>query len=247
MAREPRNRNSVLALALFAALLWPVEARANGTAAFLEASAGAYAPYRSAMSYLHTGNAGLAALALDAMAARWAALCDRFRTQPPAAFAGDPAWRASLDAITGRVETARAKLQAGDAEGAATALSPIRAALGELRGRNGIVTHFDRIDAFSAAMATMWVYRRNPPDMADPQAVAALAARARTLRRALEDVAAGPPGKIANDPQFQRLIEGSLKSAATIDRAIEARNPALLISALREIRSSVQLLWMNFG
>ena len=112
MARKPRNRsrnrNSALALALVAALLWPTATRADATAAFLEASAQAYAPYRGALSYLHTGNAGLAALALDAMAARWAALCDRFRDQPPAAFAEDPAWQASLDAITGRIETARA-------------------------------------------------------------------------------------------------------------------------------------------
>ena len=251
MARQSRNRHGVLALALLAALLWPTTARADATpeflTAFLEASAEAYAPYRGAMSYLHTGNAGLAALALDAMAARWAALCDRFRDQPPAAFAADPDWRASLEGITGRIETARARLEAGDTAGAAAALAPIRAALGDLRQRNGIVTFSDRIDAFSAAMETMWVYRRDPPDMADPEAMAALAEQARTLRRALEAVAAGPPGKIAADPQFQRLIEGSFKSVVTIERAIETRDPAFLISALRELRSSEQLLWMNFG
>ncbi len=251
MARKPRNRsrnrNSALALALVAALLWPTATRADATAAFLEASAEAYAPYRSAMSYLHTGNAGLAALALDAMAARWAALCDRFRDRPPAAFADDPAWRASLDAITGRVEAARAQLEAGDAAGAAAALAPIRAALGNLRRRNGIVTFSDRIDAFSAAMDAIWVHRRNPPDMADPQAIAPLAEQARTLRRALEAVAAGPPEKVSGDPQFQRLIAGSFESIATIERAIETRDPAFLIGALRELRSSEQLLWMNFG
>jgi hypothetical protein len=251
MARKPRNRsrnrNSALALALVAALLWPTATRADATAAFLEASAQAYAPYRGALSYLHTGNAGLAALALDAMAARWAALCDRFRDQPPAAFAEDPAWQASLDAITGRIETARAQLESGDTAGATAALAPIRAALGGLRRRNGIVTFTDRIDAFSAAMATIWVHRRKPPDMADPQTTAALAEQARALLLALLDVATEAPEKIAGDPQFQRLIEGSFKSVATIERAIEARDQALLISALREIRSSEQLLWMNFG
>ncbi|MHA1154283.1 MAG: hypothetical protein ACTSQ7_16820 [Alphaproteobacteria bacterium] len=254
MAREPRNRNRprVLALALFAALLWPAllwpaSARADANAEFLAASAEAYAPYRGAVAYLHTGNPGLAALALDAMAARWAGLCDRFRNQPPAAFAQDPAWRASLDDITSRVAEARAKIEAGDGKGAETALKPIRAALGDLRRRNGIVTHSDRIDALSAAMDAIWVHRRNSPDMADPQVLAALAEQARTLRRTLEDVAAGPPEKIVNDPQFLRLIEGSFIDVATIDRAIEARDPVLLISALRGIRSSERLLWMNFG
>ncbi len=247
-----RTRNILCALALFAALLapallTPTAARADATADFLEAAAGAYAPYRGAMSYLHTGNIGLAALALDATAARWAGLCDRFRDRPPAAFAKDPAWQASHDAITGRLETARAQLESGDGKGAAATLAPIRAALGDLRRRNGIVTHSDRIDAFSAAMDAIWVHRRNPPDMADPQALAALAGQARRLRRSLEEVAKDPPARTAGDPQFQRLIEGAFGSLATIDRAVETQSPALLISALREIRSSVQLLWMNFG
>ncbi len=247
MARSPRNRNSLLALALFAALLWPTAARAETTAAFLEASAEAYAPYRGALSYLHTGNAGLAALALDAMAARWAALSDRFRDRPPAAFAADPAWRASLDAITGRIETARARLEAGDPQGAAAALAPIRAALGDLRRRNGIVTFSDRIDAFSAAMEAMWVHRRNPPDMADPQAIAALAEQARALLLALLDVATEAPKKIAADPQFQRLIEGAFGSMGSIDGAIQLRDQTILISTLRELRSTERLLWLYFG
>lgn len=242
-----QTRKMVLTLALFAALLSPATARADALAEFLAASAGAYAPYRGAVAYLHTGNAGLAALALDAMAARWTALCDRFRDRPPAAFAQDPAWRASLDDITGRIAEARAKLEAGDSEGAEAALKPIRAILGNLRRRNGIVTHSDRIDAFSAAMDAIWVHRRQPPDMADPQVLAALAGQSRALRQTLDDVAAGPPVKIAEDPQFRRLVEGALGSIATIDRAIETRKQRLLINALREIRSSVKLLWMNFG
>jgi hypothetical protein len=258
MARDPHNQSRnrkgarILALALFAALLWPAllwpaGARAEATDDFLAASAAAYAPDRGAISYLHTGNIGLAALALDAMAARWAGLSDRFRNQPPGVFAKDPAWQASLDTITGRIETARAQLEAGDAKGAATALKPIRAALGELRRRNGIVTFSDRIDAFSAAMTAIWVHRHNPPDMSDPQTIAALTEQAQALRQAAEDVAADPPAKTAGDLQFQRLIEGSFGSIATIDRAIEARDQRLLINALREIRSSEQLLWMNFG
>ena len=241
------DRAAILALALVAMLAPPSALRADETAAFLEASAEAYAPYRGAMAYLHTGNHGLAALALDAMAARWAALCDRFQDRPPAAFAQDPDWRASLDGITGRIETAQAQLVSGDAAAAEAALKPVRAALGNLRRRNGIVTFSDRVDAFSAAMKSLWAYRRNPPDMADLQSIAAVSEQARTLRQSLAEVVAEPPAKTAADPQFQRLIAGSFKSLDTIDRAIETRDQALLISALREIRSSEQLLWMNFG
>ena len=55
------------------------------------------------------------------------------------------------------------------------------------------------------------------------------------------------PEKIAGDPQFQRLIAGTFKSVATIEHAIEAREPGFLIGALREPRASEQLLWMNLS
>ena len=53
--------------------------------------------------------------------------------------------------------------------------------------------------------------------------------------------------KVTGVEQFQRLIAGSFDSVATIDRAIETLDRTLLISALRELRSSEQLLWIHFG
>jgi hypothetical protein len=251
MAHRPRRlaaaRAHALVLILTAGLFWPGAARADDTDAFLKASAGAYAPYRAAVSYLHTGNPGLGALAIDAMAARWTALCDRFRDQAPDAFAEDAAWQSSLDEISERIAAAQAKIAAGDTEAAEATLKPIRGLLGDLRRRNGVITHSDRVDAFSAAMETMWVYRRNPPDMANAQTLATVAEQVRTLRRTMEDVAAKPPEATAADPQFQRLIVESRVSFERLERALDTRDATLLISALRELRSSERLLWMNFG
>lgn len=249
MVRELRRILGAGALvwALWVALLHPAGARADDTDAFLRATAEAYAPYRGAVSYLHTGNPGLGALALDAMAARWAALCDRFRGAAPGPFAKDPDWQASLDAITERIAAAQAKIAAGDLEAAEAALKPIRGLLGDLRRRNGVITHSDRIDAFSAALDAIWVHRRNPPDMEDAQVLATIAEQAAALRQTLEAVAAAPPEKVAAELQFQRLVAGSFKSLDGIDRAVAGRDQRLLISALREIRSSAQLIWMNFG
>ncbi len=235
------------ALVLLFAVLCPAAAHADETADFLAASAEAYKPYRGALAYLRTGNTGLAALALDDAAERWDRLCERYRERPPAAFAADPAWQDSLDDITRRMEAARARAAADDAKGAAELLKPIRASLGSLRRRNGIVTFSDHVDAFSAAMRALWVYRHDPPDMSDDETIARLRQLARALKRAWETLDDEVPAAIANDPQLRRLLEGSAAGIETLERAIESRNQRFLVNTLRELRSFEQMIWLNFG
>jgi hypothetical protein len=232
---------------LLLALLWPALARADETADFLKASAEAYRPYRGAVVYLHTGNAGIAALALEEMAERWARVCGRYRARPPPAFAADPSWRASLDEVSRRIEEARARIEAGDAAGAGAILGPIRTVLGDLRRRNGVVTFSDRIDAFSAALESLWVHRDDPPDLSDAGVVARLAAQARALREALETVHKDVPAALAGDPQLHRLLEGSRTAAGRLEQAIDGGDRELFIGTLRELRSFEQILWLNFG
>ena len=242
-----RGLARAIALSLVFTLLWPPAGRADEAADFLAASAEAYGPYRSAVSYLHTGNAGLAGLALDEMAVRWQALCDRFRARPPAEFAADPAWRDSLDEITRHIEQARARLEAGDREGAAGALAPIRAGLGGLRRRNGIVTFSDRVDALSAAMEPLWVYRKDPPDLNDAQVVLRLREQAQALKQALETAGRNLPSGTNNDAQLRRLFEGAFAGIARLERAIGERNQKLFAGTIGELRSFERLIWLNFG
>lgn len=236
-----------IGLFLFIALLWPPPGRAGETADFLAASAEAYGPYRGAVSYLRTGNHGLAALALDEMAVRWQALCDRFRERPPAEFAADPAWRDSLDEITRRIEQARARLEAGDPKGTASVLGPIRAELGDLRRRNGIVTFSDRVDALSAAMEPLWFYRKNPPDLNDAQVILRLREQARAFKQALEKADRNLPTGTNNDAQLRRLFEGSFAGILRLERAIGERNQRFFAGTLGELRSFERLIWLNFG
>ena len=242
-----RRSAQAFALCLVIALLWPPAGRAGEAEDFLAASAEAYGPYRSAVSYLHTGNAGLAELALDEMAVRWQALCDRFRARPPAEFAAGPAWRDSLDEITRRIEQARARLEAGDREGAAGVLEPIRAGLGGLRRRNGIETFSDRVDALSAAMEPLWAYRQDPPDMNDAQVVLRLREQARAFKQALEKAGRNLPSGTVDDAQLRRLFEGALAGIARLERAIGERNQPLFVGTLGELRSFERLIWLNFG
>ena len=87
-------------------------AAADGDA-FQSAVAGAYGHYREAVFYAKRGNAMSAASELDGMAAAWQAVVTKYRAAPPAAYAKDKRWQASLDDITRRVGAGRDAATAG--------------------------------------------------------------------------------------------------------------------------------------
>jgi hypothetical protein len=142
-------------------------AQAGQLAAFNAAVAEAYAPYRGAVSYLRTGNLDLAALELEAAAARWSAVVERFAAAPPDAFADDPAWRASLMNLSRRFDKAIQAIDAGDPETARSLLAPVRGTLGALRRRNNVTVFSDHIDEITRAMDRLWRFRKEPPDFAE--------------------------------------------------------------------------------
>ncbi|MGI9508071.1 MAG: hypothetical protein ACR2QJ_01825, partial [Geminicoccaceae bacterium] len=80
-----------------ASALSPAQAiSASELNAFNKQVASAYAPYRSAMFYLRTGNPDVAYLDLDTASAAWQSLLDQYRDTPPDVFADDPGYGDAL-------------------------------------------------------------------------------------------------------------------------------------------------------
>ncbi|MEZ5935314.1 MAG: hypothetical protein R3F54_25985 [Alphaproteobacteria bacterium] len=209
--------------------------------------ADAYAPYRSAMFYLRTGNPGVASLELGAAAKQWQAVAERFGDQTPDAFSEDPAFADSLTAISKAFEDGAAALQKEDAEAATEALEPIRSELAALRRRNGLRTFSDCIDDMNAAMDRLWVLRDAPPDFDDPAAVnQAKRAAAVTLflYQRCHDQASDQQKA---EEEFQRLFDGSLASLPLVFEALDQKNEGLLVNLLRELRSFDRMIWLQFG
>ena len=100
--------------------------RASELSDFNDATADAYRHYRAAVSYLRTGNAARAAIELEATTEKWRGVTGRFATDPPDAFADDPAWAATLTGIGERFRLALAATDAGDLRAARETLVPVR-------------------------------------------------------------------------------------------------------------------------
>lgn len=242
MARHPLR-----ALVVLGFLVAAGAAVASELSQFNAAAAAALAHYRGARFYLSTGNPGLAELELDGMAERWRALRVRFAERPPDAFADDPAWSAVLEEVAGRIDAARAALGRGEPDAAAEALGPVRGTLADLRRRNNVLVFADCVDEIGGAMARLDRFRGAGPDLGAAADVKELRAGAAVLAYLFRRCRARAPGDVAENPRFARMVDGALSGLERLWSAVEAGDAGVAHGTLREIRSFVRLLELEFG
>ena len=88
-------------LAVLLALGFSTQTRAGDLDAFHAAIDRVNQPYKSALFYLRTGNAGVAGLELFSAGAAWKSVVDRYAKSPPDALSGDADWMNTVKAVFG--------------------------------------------------------------------------------------------------------------------------------------------------
>jgi hypothetical protein len=222
-------------------------ANAGPLADFHAALAAATNHYRQGQFYLRTGNAGVAALELEAMAAKWGALRERFASNPPDTYANDPEWRATLAKIETRAARGLSAADAGDTDTAKAQLKPIRGLVADLRRRNGVFLFADCVYEANQAFRKLYHYRHKPPDFADADQIGELRkATAAAIHWYGQCKESAPPAALA-DAQFGRLMDDTLHNLGRISVAIEDKSPRNLINILRLLASWDRILYLKFG
>ena len=233
---------------LAAALLLGAGAvQASDLSRFHDALAQAYAPYRSAVFYLRTGNAMVAGFELEQMRERWSALEARYAAAPPDAYADETDFAATLAAIGHSADTAAEAAAAGDAEAAAAALEPVRGTLAAMRRRAGVRVFSDCVDEVNAAMDALYHYRRTPLDFTDRAQVDDVKARTAVLEYAVQRCDGEAPPEVREDGEFRRLVDGMLAGRETMFRALDREDATAVVNLIRELRSFDRILFLRFG
>lgn len=232
---------------VFLLLLLAPTAGASELSRFNTAVAEAYTHYRTAVFYLHTGNPAVAEFELQRAIELWNDRVMAFRESAPDAYVDDSDWTTVLDDVSTRLQQARDLALSNEAEAAEAELLPIRDSLAGLRARSGVRVFSDCIDEANTAMDVLWVFRHEPPDFADAAAVNTLRAQTAVTAYLYERCQAEAPREIAEAPEFQRIMGGTLTSLSRLWPAIDAGDTEVVISILREIRSFDRMLWLQFG
>lgn len=215
--------------------------------AFEDGVADTYAAFRTATSYLRTGNAGLASLDLAEASDEWDALSASAQTDPPAAYTRDPKFKNTLKEVSRLLSETLALAEAGESKQAYQTVLPVRDLIYDLRQRNGQRVYADCITDLNAVMDEMYIYRHDPPDFTKPDVHSHSAKVQKKYKKVLDECIGMAPASYSDNPEFVRLMESTKQSTEAMAEAISAKNTASYISILRELRSFDRIIFFRFG
>ncbi len=207
----------------------------------------AYGGYRAAMTYLRTGNPGLASLELGAAVDAWQAVEATYTSDPPAAFTKDGSFAETLSNVGTALNRGLDNAASGDIRAAQKAISPIRDMLYTLRQRNGVRVYADCITDMNTVMDRLYVFRRPAPELGNADIRDAIAADAHAYQKLISTCRAMAPNAIQNDVEFVRLFDGAADSVGSLMPALENRDSVAVVNVLRELRSFDRILFFRFG
>lgn len=234
-------------LLLLTLLAIPGIARSDTLTDFHTDVGSAYAAYRTATSYLRTGNAGLASLELSGAVDTWKVLSKKFSKQPPPGFDGDPKFAATMQDIQAALSKGMAASEADDAKTGLAVLDRVRGALYELRRRNGMRLYADCVTELNREMDALYEFRKTPPDFTKPGAGNAIKASAAVYAFLLADCRKLAPAALEADVEFQRLFDGTRASVESLVPATDSGNAGSVVNVLRELRSFDRIIYFRFG
>jgi len=243
---------AALALALLL-LLAPTPSAADDLADFNAAIEQFAAHNRVAIGYLRTNNTELATVEIDRMKAAWANVMTRFGTNPPQALRDNPRYKQTLSGIQKNIGDAIVLLNTGKAGAnmfgpprndlVRNSLQSIREQLSVMRKESRVTVLADCVLEANGAMAAFFAFQYTVPDFSKPDVTNKANALATVIKRC-DEVADADTRK---NPEFRRLIDGTLNSLTFVPKVIETRDRELLERVIGELRAFDNLLLFRFG
>ena len=233
---------SIVLMLSFSAL-----ARAGEMAAFHDAIDKVNQPYKSALFYLRTGNAGVAGLELFSAGTAWQKVVDQYAKSPPKALAADADWIKTVEDVSAAFQTGRKLAEDGQSKAAREALLPIRTHLHQMRQRNGLRVMADCVFDLNGYMDVLFHWRRNRADFNDPTVQEKAKAASHKYIEQLKLCRSEAPAKTQEDADFQSVMDGAAKSANSLLQPIEQKSPDAFINVLRELKSFDVIIFVRWG
>ena len=206
------------------------------------AIAAAYADYRMALMRSNQNDRAGTAAAIDAFAAAWARLAEAWRSAPPPQYAEDPNFPATVAAVARIAAEARARA-ATDVATAHEILEGIRAELGALRARNGVIVFSDHIDAYHELMEH--VVGRTYGGL-DAEGMQALRDDAAVLLHLARRLGENRPAS-ADRAAFEALFVPVRASAEALLAAVRAGDREAIARARAGLKPPFSRLFLRFG
>lgn len=204
-------------------------------------------PYKSALFYLRTGNAGVAGLELATAQAAWKSAVEKYGKTPPKPLADDASWPQTVRDVSNAFEGGAKLAAEGESKQARTVLLPVREHLHQMRKRNGLRVMADCVYDLNAAMAVLFHWRRNPADFTDPAVQRKAKAASHHYINQLKLCRSEASDELEANSDFRSVMDGAARSAASLLKPIEAKRPDAFINVLRELKSFDVIIFVRWG
>ncbi len=204
-------------------------------------------PYKSALFYLRTGNAGVASLELSAASTAWGKVVEKFGMTPPGPLADDPGWQTTMDNVSTVLESGEKLAAEGKSAQAREALLPIRAHLHKMRKRNGLRVMADCVYDLNAYMDVLYFWRKNPADFKNADVREKAKSASLNYINQLKLCRSEAPQNLTADADFKSVMDGAAKSASSLLKPIADQRPDAFINVLRELKSFDVIIFVRWG
>lgn len=200
-----------------------------------------YADYRTALFATNTGDAAKSVKTLAAFADSWQALTVTYANAPPPQYLADPMWAETLSQVQVMIAEAQADVAVPDLAKAHEALEGVRAQIGGLHLRNGMLGFSDRMNAYHAEMEDVLGL-----DLATADA-ATLTGHAAVLRYLAKDIASYPPAEAAGNADYDALFAAFKASVDGFSAAVALGDMAAIKAAASVLKPAYSKFFVNFG
>lgn len=228
-------------------LLLAGPAMADDLADFNAAVERAAAHNRVALGYLRTQSIELAQVELDRMKDAWGTLTGRFGMNRPAAFKNERLYAETMVDVPTRIVTALIMLDMGRPDIARNSLQAIRRSVSNLRRDAGIELLADCVLDYGAVMAVFVGYDDTPPDWNKPEMASEFSARADAVAKTASRCDRLADEGTRAQPEFRRLIDGTMTSLAFVPKVVAERDNDLLHRLIGELKAFDNLLSFRYG
>lgn len=203
----------------------------------------AYGAYRAALFLSNAGKAPETAAALAKFTAAWGGIASQWGANPPPQYADDAALGATFAKVSALAAKAGEQVAAGKLPEAHETLEGVRAEIGGLHERAGLIGFSDRMNAYHAAMEE--VLGRDYAALG-AGAVEALAGDAAVLDYLAGQIAAYPAPEAAQ-PEYAPLAEGFVQSVKAFKEAADRGDTEAALKARAGLKVPYSKLFAKFG
>ena len=204
-----------------------------------------YEPYRVALFKTNSKAQEDSRQAVIQAQQGWARVASEFGANPPAPYAGDPGFSASLAGVNKVYAKALEQIEQNQLVEAHETLEEVRDIMADMRRRNQVVVFSDHMNAYHAEMEHF--LNDGERTIAAPNGMLELTAKAGALEYLAGRLKSEASASLLKNEEFVGLLKAVEKSVAELKAALFAQDAARVKEAIGKLKGPYSKMFIKFG